>query len=774
MSECKTHVRWSVLRQPLKNLDTDPISFAISFDTSFSSTNRKVEVRPSTDIKVMSSWSRPVPPHLDPSRNHEVNKSVRPSSSRPHERATDRWASNNAASTSDSRTSTNGQGSQLPGPMYSLPSRPTQASRNQLLPRPPASPPPPPPRYLPAGSLDPRNSTPVSVSINRLSSQAGDRSRTNGSTTQHRQDTRKSLVDDRDDHDRRLPPPPASRPPPLPLRARSPPKTEPTSTLGAKRSRKQSQYIPSFIPSLDEVEPGQLPPSPVASTSASAHPAPGALITELAEIDLARTNALAYDRYPVPVHPPTSSYDRYHQPGPLNGSSSSTGRYDDNSLHASPPWPQAQINRHSPLYGAVGLPKRPDVGPSRARSPSTDSRARRERNRDHWSPQSPRRRERYSMDRSSEREQERDFHARPPSPQSRYGRSPSRGRGYDDRRRDGSSVSYRGGREYRDESVDSRGYPYRSRSISRSRSRDVLARDERDYDQDRDWDRRNVDDGRGRGDSWVDRNDDRNADAIREKGDSWVDRDSHPSRGRGDSWVNRNGADRRYSTGSEGWSDVDGRERGRIRDRDRPTKRQTSWSKERDGGYLGLQREDRMPASPKEDPALLRSDTGREPVMIPFRSKEPTLSDREEKPPEIHFRRTLEPRRSLLDRRDSSPSPPSSPSEDKPPSPSSDLLPPPPDEPYEPCPPPQHIVEQTLGRGNYLVLYDPQTTKHRKGKERVLRYDGLVDKGKEEIEISDARLRIPEEKRVIGNGPRKNRHDGLVEMPKWVSCSELS
>lgn len=65
------------------------------------------------------------------------------------------------------------------------------------------------------------------------------------------------------------------------------------------------------------------------------------------------------------------------------------------------------------------------------------------------------------------------------------------------------------------------------------------------------------------------------------------------------------------------------------------------------------------------------------------------------------------------------------------------------------------------------MLYDPQTAKSRKGKEQVIRYDGAS----EGTIVSDARLTIPEDRRLMGYGPRKNRIDGLNEVPRYVSSS---
>lgn len=109
-----------------------------------------------------------------------------------------------------------------------------------------------------------------------------------------------------------------------------------------------------------------------------------------------------------------------------------------------------------------------------------------------------------------------------------------------------------------------------------------------------------------------------------------------------------------------------------------------------------------------------------------------------------------------------------------------------------PPPPPPAFCSRKIGRGNYLVLYDPAVDKSDRkrhperwehlqpipssqvatGGEKVIRYDGVPPQElveSKEVPVQDSRLELPEEKRLMGYGQRKQRDDGLVPIPKYVS-----
>lgn len=370
------------------------------------------------------------------------------------------------------------------------------------------------------------------------------------------------------------------------------------------------------------------------------------------------------------------------------------------------------------MYGRAGLPQRPDMGSvRRTRSPSSDSRA----TRDHWSPprSPPRRRDSVARQQDGERV----YYDRHASPE-RYERSPSREYR---RRRDSPSPSY-GGR-YRDDSVDSRDQYYRPRSSSRSGNR--MSRGDRVYDDDR-----------------------RDPDLLSTRRGSTIDR-YRPSH--------------QYSSESGEWSDRDEQRGGQLRDEDRRTQQPRSHSRDRHGGLLDSSREEDRARRPVENDGLLKLETVREPIKFALQPKEESaIHARIDRPPESDFKGMQDGRPSVTRRAASPtlpPSPPPPPPAIRSPSPSNAPLPPPP-MPYMPPPPPAAMFQEA-GRGNYLVLYDPQTAKSRKGKEQVIRYDGAS----EGTIVSDARLTIPEDRRLMGYGPRKNRIDGLNEVPRYVSSS---
>jgi len=641
----------------------------------------------------MSSWERPRPPHLDRQNNLEVNKPVRTNGQHYNERASTGSGSGGASSShrglessssSPYPTSKNG----FSAGSAALPPRPSSGLY------PPASAPPPQgkERYMPNGALDKRNSHSVAIPLS--SSHAGSRDTyretpISSGSSHRRRESQASLVDDRDQ--------PYSRP------LDSEQRISNTSTNN-KKPRKPPVYVPSFIPTFDAIE-VPTPVAPVASGSATS------IITELAQNDIDRMNAQQGSRsypssssnrqYPLSslsTGHPTSS--RYAQPqrGPSNGS-----------------WPSE--NGISPIGRSADLPRRPSIDHnSRRRSVSRDSRGRIE----HWSPS--RRRHDGSMERSLSRDDYRRRH----SPR-RYDRSPTRERRSDHWR--GASPSPPPRRQYRDDSVDSRGYPYRSRTISRSPARERVYVKEDGYSRGRRKDDYDYIGGRSR-------EEDRRNDPDLEGRTN-----GHPRR------EERGRADRWSASRSPSRSPTRRRDSLRRYDERPPTPNR-----------------DDLPTVPTPQLAVLEPPAVREPIKISFGAKPKVVTNNglAEKPPDFHFRRDLDAPRRKYESEDQGVSSPSHEGDRiQPPEPERIPSPPPM---YIPPPPPS-VVKQEIGRGNFRVLNPISKVSYK-------RVDGVSREGEDEVIVEDPRLTMSKARLFAGVGFCENRVDGLLEVPRYVSCRE--
>jgi hypothetical protein len=646
----------------------------------------------------MSSWERPRPPHLDRQNNLEVNRPVRTNGQHYNERASTGSGSGGTSSShrglegSTSSTYLASKNGFLAG-SSALPPRPSSG----LYPPAPAHPPQEKERYMPNGALDKRNSHSVAIPLS--SSHAGTRDTyratpiSSGSSHRRRQ-SQVSLVDDRDH--------PYSRPLDSDQRVSS-------TSANNKKPRKPPVYVPSFIPTFDAIE-VPTPVAPVASGSATS------IITELAQNDIDRMNAQHGSR----SYPSSSSSRQYPLSSLPTGHPTSSRYAQPQRRPSSGSWPSE--NGISPLGRSADLPRRPSIDhSSQRRSVSRDSRGRI----DHWSPSHRR------HDESMERSLSRDGYRRQHSPR-RFDRSPSRERRSDHWRGESPSPPPRSRRRYRADSVDSRGYPYRSRTISRSPVREQAYMDEDGY-------------SRGR----------RKDDYEYSGGRSWEE-------------------DRRYD------SDLEGRTNGHPRREGRG--RADRWSASRSPSRSPTRRDDSIrhyderPSTPNRDdlptvptptpqPAVLEPPAVREPVKISVGAKPKIVTSNglAEKPPDFHFRRDLDAPRRKYESDDQGVSSPSHESDRvQPPEPERIPSPPPI---YIPPPPPS-IVKQEIGRGNFRVLNPISKISYK-------REDGLPREGEDEVIVEDPRLTMSKAKLSAGIGLRENRVDGLVEVPRYVSCREM-
>jgi hypothetical protein len=436
-----------------------------------------------------------------------------------------------------------------------------------------------------------------------------------------------------------------------------------------KRGRKHSEYVPSFIPSLDDIDQATSTTGTGLGLTKINIPA-----TRASTISISLKSATSSKSFPRGSTPPNSS------------------RSTKFSFHASPVMKSKQTiaSDRSPRSIAGSLPAGRDIDippPRRGhrRSPSEDSFY---DGRGYRSP--PRQRRRGyedSLDRERGANGRRDSFREGDTRRNRYSPSPS------PRRR------------YRDSSFSPDPNRYRPRSRSRSRNRD----------RHMEWEKKR-----------------RKSTDTREN---------------------------RYLSESN-WSDDEDRiMRDMKRDRRSIRSRSRSISRSRrDSEREHVEQKSESRFAEKLQPVKISHGKG----------NDETNAELVEQPPDFHFRRDLN---DLRRQRDTLVRPRSSGSEhdnETPPKEGHTVLPPP------------SVVHRQIGRGNYLVLVDPQLDKEdrklnpRKYKNKpvltkiVRRYDGQLENGKE-VEVKDARLRIPQEKRIQGSGSKRNRKDGLVPVPSYVS-----